>query len=101
MMESSVPPAADAAIPPAAYAAVLACLPGIGPIGLAELVRRHDPQTAWELILRGDVGRSNTRTAGRVARPEAAGASWSVAARGVDVAARWRWLQDGGIGVTF
>jgi DNA processing protein len=91
----------ESALPPAAYATVLADLPGIGPVGLAELLRRHDPQTAWELILRGDVARSSMRTADGVPRPEAAGAAWSVAARRADVAARWRWLQDAGIGVTF
>jgi DNA processing protein len=91
----------ESALPPAAHAAALAGLPGIGPTGLAELLRRHDPQTAWELVLRGDVARSSKRPADRPAGQEAAGASWSAAARGVDVAARWRWLQDAGIGVTF
>jgi DNA processing protein len=101
MMESTVSKAAHGAPPPAAYAAVLACLPGIGPAGLAELLGKHDPQTAWELILQGDVAGSNKRRAHRPAGQEAAGQSWSGAARRVDVAARWRWLQERGIGVTF
>ncbi len=100
-MPSMVSKAAHGALPPAAYAAVLASLPGIGPIGLAELLRKHDPHTAWELILRGDVRRSDKRIADGPAGPGAEDTRWSVAARRQDVAAGWSWLQDSGIGVTF
>jgi DNA processing protein len=92
-------------LPPAAYAAVLASLPGIGPAGLAELLRRHGPRNAWELVVRGDVGRSGnpvaSRSSGRSAGRVPPGPSWAVAARRVDVAAHWTSLQDTGIGVTF
>jgi DNA processing protein len=98
-------------LPPAAYAAVLAGLPGVGPVGLAELLRREGPETAWELVVRGEITRmgnpvignpvSGDPGAGRPAGRGPAGTSWTAAARGVDVAAHWTWLQDAGIGVTF
>jgi DNA processing protein len=100
-MPSTVSKGADGALPPAAYAAMLPSLPGIGPIGLAELLREHDPHTAWELILRGDVGRSNRRTGARPPGPGAREVPWSAAAARLDVAAHWRWLRDRGIEVTF
>jgi DNA processing protein len=91
----------DPALPPAAYAAVLASLPGIGPIGLAELLRRHGPQSAWELVVRGHVTRSGNRVASRPVGQGAPGTSWAEAARRADVAGHWTWLRDRGIGVTF
>lgn len=100
-MPSTASKGADGALPPAAYAAVLASLPGTGPIGLGELLREHDPHTAWELVLRGDAGRSNKRIADRPPGSGARDAPWSAAARRLDVAAEWTRLQEGGIGVTF
>jgi DNA processing protein len=100
--EATLRRAADPALPPAAYAAALASLPGIGPIGLAQLLRQHGAQIAWELVVRGDVGRDRNRNrAGRPGRQGALGTPWMVTARQWDVAARWRWLQESGIGVTF
>jgi DNA processing protein len=84
-------------LPGAAYAAALAGLPGIGPVGLAGLLGRHDPPTAWALVLAGEERRPEPRVRG-------AGATgplpWALAARRVDVARRWSALTAAGIGVT-
>jgi DNA processing protein len=85
-------------VPAAAFAAVLAGLPGIGPVGLADLVRRHDPETAWKLVQAGEIRRPDARGASPGGRGRPA---WAPAAGRLDVGASWRRLRDRGIGVTF
>jgi DNA processing protein len=81
-----------------AYAAALATLPGIGPAGLADLLRRFDPEAAWGRVLEGLVRRPErpTGTDGKGSRQ-----SWEAAAATADVAGRWEAFADAGIGVTY
>jgi DNA processing protein len=84
-------------LPRIAYAAALAGLPGIGPVGLAGLLDRHDPATAWALVLAGEERRPESRERGARASGRL---PWAVAARRVDVARSWSALTLAGIGVT-
>jgi DNA processing protein len=86
------------ALPAGAYAAALAGLPGIGPASLVGLLGRHDPETAWSLVLAGEERRPDARPG---VRTSAAPTPWHVAGRRVDVAAAWSALVDGRIGVTY
>jgi DNA processing protein len=85
-----------APVPAAAYAAVLAGLPGIGAVALANLIGRHGPETAWGLVLTGEVRRPKQAAADGRDRRE-----WAIVARQMDVAAEWERLRDRAIGVTF
>jgi DNA processing protein len=87
-----------AGLPAAAYAAALAGLPGIGPAGLTQLLGRHGPEGAWELVLAGHEQRPPVAPR---AGPVRKHMPWDVAARRVDVAALWARLVDMRIGVTF
>jgi DNA processing protein len=84
-----------APVPAAAYAAVLAALPGIGPVALAKLIRDHGPEAAWGLVLRGAVRRPDQAASARDR------GAWATVARQQDVAAEWERLRDRAIGVTF
>jgi len=84
-------------VPEVAYAAALAGLPGAGPAGLAGMLGRHDPATAWNLVLAGEERRPEPR--GRQA-PATGRTAWAIAASRVDVAATWSALAEAGIGVT-
>ena len=85
-------------VDPRGYAAALAALPGMGPAGLADLLRRFDPEAAWERVRQG-VERRPERPVG----PDRRGSrrSWDAAAATADVAGRWEAITDAGIGVTY
>jgi DNA processing protein len=70
----------------------------MGPAGLVALLRGSDPVTAWNRILEGGAEAQLTMSApsGRVRDRR-----WRELASTIDVDARWRSLQDAGIGVTY
>jgi DNA processing protein len=85
-----------------AYAAALAALPGMGPVGLAALLRGRDPEAAWRLVLEGAEQRPG-RPVERSRSSHDAGPRlpWDVVASSVDVAGRWESFQSAGIRVTY
>jgi DNA processing protein len=90
--------AGDIDVPPAAYAAGLAGLPGIGPAGLAGLLTRHDPATAWAVVLAGEERRPEAQPGADRTRRRT---PWAVAARRIDVAKCWSANVEAGVGVTY
>jgi DNA processing protein len=92
-------PHAAVGLPVAAYAAALAGLPGIGPAGLADLLARHGPVTAWNMVLCGEERRPEVREP-EGPRQGAPRMPWATAARSMDVAGNWSALAGAGIGVT-
>ncbi len=83
------------ALPAAAYAAALACLPGVGPAWLVDVLGRHPPERAWELVAAGKLSRPAR------GRPMPTAPEWSEAAGRVDLGALWARCQRGGIDVTW
>ena len=106
-----------------AHAAALAGLPGMGPAGLAAILRDHPPVEAWQEVLSGRIERPAARQ-GRVVGgssraepgqaplfgPSADSArrsasrprrSWREVARGTDPVAWWRPFAGAGIRVTW
>jgi DNA processing protein len=84
-------------LPPEAFAAALAALPGIGPAGLADLLCRHDPETAWGMVLRGDERRPDRTTTSKATTST----DWATAARRFDLSRQWRHIQAHRIGVAY
>ena len=74
-----------AALPDEAYAAALASVPSLGPVGLRTMLDGSPPHDAWTDLRRGGEGRR---------------ARWAREARRIDVAAVWREHVRRGISVT-
>ena len=87
-------------LPPGAYAAALACLPGVGPGWLAEVLAHGGPEQAWARVLTGQV--APPRAPAPKGEPKA-GVSrrLSEAAGCMDVAGLWRRCLERGIKVTW
>jgi DNA processing protein len=89
------PSSPSAELPQAGYAAALACLPGVGPAWLVDVLARYPPQRAWELVAAGELTRPPR------ARPVPTGPQWLEAAQRMDVASLWARCQRSGIDVTW
>ncbi len=83
--------------PPAAYAAALACLPGVGPAWLVDVLGRLSPDRAWALVAAGELARPARQTP-RAGPPVPA---WSETAPRFDVGGLWARCQRNGIRVTW
>jgi DNA processing protein len=83
--------------PPAAYAAALACLPGVGPAWLVDVLAHHSPDRAWALVTTGELA----RPARQIARAGPPAAAWSETAPRFDVGGLWARCQRNGIQVTW
>jgi DNA processing protein len=83
------------ALPEAAYAAALACLPGVGPAWLVDVLGRRSPERAWAMVLAGEL----ERQARPGPRPPAPG--WREAAQRVDVGGLWARCLRHGVQVTW
>jgi DNA processing protein len=88
-------PATESEMPPAAYAAALACLPAVGPGWLVDVLARHSPKTAWELVRSGELRRPAR------SRLSPGGANWRESAQRLDVGSLWAHCQQHGIAVTW
>lgn len=88
-------PSDDLELPPAAYAAALACLPGVGPAWLVEVLAQNSPQVAWELVVAGELSRPARGRSGRE------GPQWSQVARRLEVGALWAYCRRRCIVVTW
>ena len=91
--------------PPAAYAAALACLPGVGPAWLVDVLKLHSPERAWALVLAGQLGRPSrpgpSRPGPSRPRPASSALEWLEAARRVDVGFLWARCQRNRVKVSW
>jgi DNA processing protein len=87
--------AGAADLPSAAYAAALASLPGVGPAWLVDVLARHPPRRAWELVAAGQLERPARARSGPTAP------TWSEAAQRTDLNAMWARCQRDRIDVTW
>ena len=91
----SGPPRSVDELPTSAYAAALACLPGVGPAWLVDVLARYPPPRAWALVAAGELARPAR------ARPAPSAPDWPEAAQRTDVCALWARCQRNGIDVTW
>ena len=86
-----------------AYAAALAGLPGMGPAGLVRILSRHDPESAWQVVLAGRIERPSRDRGRGLLGPTAQSArtSWSERAHRIEPTAWWSPLAQRGVGVTW
>ena len=93
LVSSSIPEPGE--LPAAAYAGALACLPGVGPAWLVNILARYPPQRAWELVAAGELSRPPR------ARLAPSAPEWADSAGRTDVRALWARCQQRGIAVTW